>query len=39
MIYLIPAYAFAALVLGGYLVWSLRRLRELIDEREKARPN
>jgi CcmD family protein len=29
MIYLITAYAFAAAVLGGYLIWSLRRLREL----------
>jgi hypothetical protein len=29
MSYLIVAYAFAAATLGGYLVWSLRRLREL----------
>jgi heme exporter protein CcmD len=29
LIYLVPAYAFAVLVLGGYLAWSLRRLREL----------
>lgn len=29
MIYLIVAYVFAAALLGGYLVWSLRRLREL----------
>jgi heme exporter protein CcmD len=29
MTYLIPAYAFAVLVLGGYLAWSLRSLREL----------
>jgi hypothetical protein len=29
MTYLILAYAFAVVVLGGYLVWSLRRLREL----------
>jgi CcmD family protein len=29
VIYLISAYAFAIAVLGGYLVWSLRRLREL----------
>jgi heme exporter protein CcmD len=35
MSYLIPAYAFATLVLGGYLVWSLRRLRELTRERAK----
>jgi len=34
VIYLVSAYAFAVVVLGGYLVWSLRRLREL----EKARP-
>jgi hypothetical protein len=34
LIYLASAYAFAALVLGGYLAWSLRRLREL----EKTRP-
>ena len=33
MSYLIPAYAFAAVVLGGYLAWSLRKLREL--ERRK----
>jgi hypothetical protein len=29
MNYLIPAYAFAALALGGYLAWSLRSLHEL----------
>ena len=29
MSYLIPAYLFAVLLLGGYLVWSLRRLRDL----------
>jgi hypothetical protein len=29
VIYLVVAYAFAAGALGGYLVWSLRRLREL----------
>jgi hypothetical protein len=29
MIYLITAYAFAVLVLGGFLGWSLRRLSEL----------
>jgi CcmD family protein len=29
VIYLITAYVFAAAVLGGYLFWSLRRLREL----------
>jgi heme exporter protein CcmD len=27
--YLVPAYGFAVLVLGGYLFWSLRRLRQL----------
>jgi heme exporter protein CcmD len=26
--YLVIAYAFAVLVLGGYLGWSLRRLRQ-----------
>lgn len=29
MIYLVTAYAFGVAVLGGYLVWSLRMLREL----------
>lgn len=29
MSYLVFAYAFGVLVLGGYLAWSLRRLREL----------
>jgi CcmD family protein len=29
VIYLVIAYAFAIALLGGYLVWSLRRLREL----------
>ena len=29
MIYLVIAYAFAVVLLGGYLAWSLRRLREL----------
>jgi hypothetical protein len=29
MIYLVSAYAFASLMLGGYLAWSLRRLREM----------
>jgi hypothetical protein len=27
--YLIVAYAFATVVLGGYLAWSLIRLRDL----------
>jgi CcmD family protein len=34
LIYLVSAYAIAVLILGGYLVWSLRRLHEL----EKTRP-
>jgi CcmD family protein len=34
MSYLVIAYAFAVVVLGGYLFWSLRRLRQL----EKTRP-
>ena len=29
MSYLIPAYVFAVVLLGGYLVYSLRKLREL----------
>jgi len=29
MIYLVAAYGFAVALLGGYLWWSLRRLREL----------
>jgi hypothetical protein len=29
MIYLVTAYAFAIAVLGGYLGWSLLRIREL----------
>ena len=29
MTYLVLAYAFAVVLLGGYLVWSLRTLREL----------
>jgi CcmD family protein len=33
LIYLLSAYAFAVLVLGGYLAWSLRRLRELEKQR------
>ena len=33
MIYLFVAYAFAVALLGGYLGWSLRRLRELERER------
>jgi len=33
VIYLVAAYAFAIAVLGGYLVWSLRRVRELTQKR------
>jgi CcmD family protein len=29
MTYLVVAYAFAIVVLGGYLAWSLLRVREL----------
>ena len=29
MTYLVVAYAFGVGVLGGYLLWSLKRLREL----------
>ena len=29
MTYLVIAYAFAVAVLGGYLGWSLRKLREM----------
>ena len=29
MTYLVIAYAFATALLGGYLLWSLRLLREL----------
>jgi hypothetical protein len=29
MTYLVVAYAFAVAVLGGFLVWSLRSLRDL----------
>jgi len=29
MTYLVAAYAFAIAVLGGYLAWSLLRVREL----------
>jgi CcmD family protein len=36
VIYLVCAYAFAVLVLGGYLAWSLRRLREM-EKRNQGR--
>jgi hypothetical protein len=29
LIYLVSAYGFAVLLLGGYLAWSLRRLRDM----------
>ena len=29
MTYLVLAYAFAVVLLGGYVLWSLRTLREL----------
>jgi len=35
VIYLVSAYAFAVVVLGGYLYWSLRRLRELERPNER----
>ncbi len=31
MIYLVTAYAFAVLILGGYLAWSLHRLDRLLN--------
>ena len=34
MIYLVAAYAFAVVLLGGYLAWSLKRLRELTRKQE-----
>jgi CcmD family protein len=34
MIYLVSAYVFAGALLGGYLLWSLRQLRQM----EKTRP-
>jgi hypothetical protein len=34
VIYLVIAYAFAVALLGGYLLWSLRQLRQM----EKTRP-
>ena len=30
MIYLLVAYVFAVVLLGGYLVWSLRTLQQLV---------
>jgi CcmD family protein len=33
VIYLITAYAFAIVLLGGYLVWSLRELRQMENSR------
>jgi heme exporter protein CcmD len=37
MTYLIPAYSFAVLALGGYVAWSLRRLRQLTREADRKR--
>jgi len=34
VIYLVIAYTFAVALLGGYLVWSLRRLRGLEKKSE-----
>jgi CcmD family protein len=34
VIYLVTAYAFAGVLLGGYLLWSLSELRQM----EKSRP-
>jgi hypothetical protein len=36
VIYLVCAYVFAVGALGGYLAWSLRRLREL-EKRSQER--
>jgi len=33
VIYLVFAYAFAAALLGGYLFWSLRQLRQMESRR------
>jgi hypothetical protein len=33
VIYLLTAYGFATAVLGGYLAWSLLRVRELTRKR------
>jgi hypothetical protein len=35
VIYLVGAYAFGVAFLGGYLYWSLRRLRELERPQER----
>jgi CcmD family protein len=35
MSYLVVAYGFAVVTLGGYLVWSLRRLRELSSKSQR----
>jgi CcmD family protein len=35
VIYLVAAYAVAVAILGGYLYWSLRRLRELERPNER----
>lgn len=38
MSYLVIAYGFAVALLGGYLAWSLRRMRELELERGPREP-
>jgi len=35
--YLVIAYAFAVLLLGGYLAWSLRRMRQLEEGKTSER--
>jgi hypothetical protein len=35
VIYLVCAYGFAVVVLGGYLVWSLHSLREMERRSDK----
>jgi CcmD family protein len=35
--YLVIAYAFAVLLLGGYLAWSLRRMRQLEEGKRSER--
>lgn len=37
MIYLVAAYTAAVLILGGYLAWSLRTLRDLSGNSSKER--
>lgn len=35
MTYLVPAYLFATIVLGGYLAWSLRSLVALSKDKNR----